>query len=275
MTPASPSTSASTTRRDPSTPTGPATAATRGPRSWATGRRRFATSPTNRCSSTAAGPGSGACRRCSTSSASGSRSSAAPGRSSSTPRWAPTSARPATTSAATGCAGRTCRSSTATPSGRTCIEAVASITATCGSRPVGWYAKAPPSLSTRELLIEEGGFLYDSDSFADDLPYFVEVTGQRHLVIPYTFVTNDSRYLPGAGLRQPHRLPGQLPARVRRVVARGRRASQAAHHRPASTLDRPAGTSVGAAGVPRARAHARAGVVRAPRGGGAMVDRPS
>ena len=103
-------------------------------------------------------------------------------------------------------------------------EAVASITATCGSRPVGWYAKAPPSLSTRELLIEEGGFLYDSDSFADDLPYFVEVTGQRHLVVPYTFVTNDSRYPPRAGLWQPHGLPGQLPAGVRRVVARGRRA---------------------------------------------------
>ena len=82
-------------------------------------------------------------------------------------------------------------------------EAVASITATCGSRPVGWYAKAPPSLNTRELLIEEGGFLYDSDSFADDLPYFVEVTGQRHLVIPYTFVTNDSRYLPGQGFGSP------------------------------------------------------------------------
>ena len=43
-------------------------------------------------------------------------------------------------------------------------------------------------------------------------------------VIPYTFVTNDSRYLPGQGLRQPHRLPGQLPAGVRRVVARRRRA---------------------------------------------------
>lgn len=83
------------------------------------------------------------------------------------------------------------------------LEAIESITTTCGARPTGWYAKAPPSLHTRELLVEEGGFLYDSDSFADDLPYFVEVKARRHLVIPYTFVTNDSRYLPGQAFATP------------------------------------------------------------------------
>ena len=80
---------------------------------------------------------------------------------------------------------------------------VASIEETCGARPRGWYGKAPPSLNTRGLLVEEGGFLYDSDSFADDLPYFVEVLGTQHLVIPYSFVTNDSRYLPGQGFATP------------------------------------------------------------------------
>jgi peptidoglycan/xylan/chitin deacetylase (PgdA/CDA1 family) len=83
------------------------------------------------------------------------------------------------------------------------LRAIDSIQKTCGERPRGWYAKAPPSLSTRELLVEEGGFLYDSDSFADDLPYFVQVLGRRHLVIPYSFVTNDSRYLPGQGFATP------------------------------------------------------------------------
>jgi peptidoglycan/xylan/chitin deacetylase (PgdA/CDA1 family) len=82
-------------------------------------------------------------------------------------------------------------------------EAIASIAETCGSRPRGWYAKAPPSLHTRELLVEEGGFLYDSDSFADDVPFFVEVLGRSHLVVPYSFVTNDSRYLPGQGFASP------------------------------------------------------------------------
>jgi peptidoglycan/xylan/chitin deacetylase (PgdA/CDA1 family) len=83
------------------------------------------------------------------------------------------------------------------------LTAIASIEETCGARPRGWYGKAPPSLNTRELLVEEGGFLYDSDSFADDLPYFVEVLGTQHLVIPYSFVTNDSRYLPGQGFASP------------------------------------------------------------------------
>ena len=81
--------------------------------------------------------------------------------------------------------------------------AVESITETCGSRPLGWYSKCPPSLSTRELLVEEGGFLYDSDSFADDLPYFVNVKQRSHLVIPYSFTTNDSKFHPGGGFSSP------------------------------------------------------------------------
>jgi peptidoglycan/xylan/chitin deacetylase (PgdA/CDA1 family) len=80
---------------------------------------------------------------------------------------------------------------------------VASIRRTCGQRPVGWYSKCPPSLSTRELLVEEGGFLYDSDSFADDVPYFTRIGDKSHLVIPYTFVTNDSLFHPGQAYSSP------------------------------------------------------------------------
>ena len=76
-------------------------------------------------------------------------------------------------------------------------EAVDSIAATCDTRPDGWYCRAPASPNTRELLVEEGGFLYDSDSFADDVPYFVPVLGRQHLVVPYSFVTNDSKFAPG------------------------------------------------------------------------------
>jgi peptidoglycan/xylan/chitin deacetylase (PgdA/CDA1 family) len=53
------------------------------------------------------------------------------------------------------------------------------------------------------LLVEEGGFIYDSDSFADDVPYFVDVHGSRHLVVPYTFVTNDSKFAPGQSFSSP------------------------------------------------------------------------
>ncbi len=66
----------------------------------------------------------------------------------------------------------------------------------CGSRPVGWYSRYGPSLQTRELLVE-AGFLYDSDAYNDDLPYYVKVAGKDHLVIPYSFTYNDGRYVSG------------------------------------------------------------------------------
>jgi len=81
--------------------------------------------------------------------------------------------------------------------------AIESITETCGERPRGWYSRQPASVNTRELLVEEGGFLYDSDSFADDLPFFVPVLGRSHLVIPYSFTLNDGRFLPGQSYSGP------------------------------------------------------------------------
>ena len=61
-----------------------------------------------------------------------------------------------------------------------------------GRRPVGWYT-GRPSPNTRRLVVETGGFLYDSDAYNDDLPYWTEVCGQSHLVVPYSFDNNDSR----------------------------------------------------------------------------------
>lgn len=67
----------------------------------------------------------------------------------------------------------------------------------CGMRPVGWYT-GRVSANTRQLVREEGGFLYSSDAYNDDLPYWL--TGAPpHLVIPYTLVNNDARYLLGNG----------------------------------------------------------------------------
>jgi putative urate catabolism protein len=62
-----------------------------------------------------------------------------------------------------------------------------------GERPKGWYT-GRNSPHTRELLIEQGGFVYDADDYSDDLPFWVKVEGQDHLVVPYTLDTNDMRF---------------------------------------------------------------------------------
>jgi peptidoglycan/xylan/chitin deacetylase (PgdA/CDA1 family) len=63
-----------------------------------------------------------------------------------------------------------------------------------GVAPVGWHTKSSASLNTRRLLVEHGGFLYDSDAYNDDLPYYVPVAGRQHLVLPYAFDSNDMRF---------------------------------------------------------------------------------
>jgi allantoinase len=75
--------------------------------------------------------------------------------------------------------------------------AVKSIIETTGERPLGWYCRYGPSVNTRELVVEEGGFLYDSDAYNDDLPYWTMVGDKKHLVIPYSLVNNDSRFSQG------------------------------------------------------------------------------
>jgi len=76
-------------------------------------------------------------------------------------------------------------------------RAVESLTKTTGERPLGWYCRFGPSLNTRRLLVEEGGFLYDSDAYNDELPYWVEVGGRPHLVVPYSLAMNDSKFIHG------------------------------------------------------------------------------
>ena len=77
--------------------------------------------------------------------------------------------------------------------------AIESIRQSVGQRPEGWYCRYGPSVHTRELLVEDGGFVYDSDTYNDDLPYYVDVKGKQHLVIPYSFTYNDGKFglLPG------------------------------------------------------------------------------
>jgi putative urate catabolism protein len=81
-------------------------------------------------------------------------------------------------------------------------RAVAAITRLAGAPPQGWYT-GRDSPNTRRLVVEHGGFAYDADSYADDLPYWTEVATDRgavpHLVVPYALDTNDMRFATAQG----------------------------------------------------------------------------
>jgi putative urate catabolism protein len=84
---------------------------------------------------------------------------------------------------------------------RRAVEVIRRLT---GAAPVGWYT-GRDSPNTRRLVVEHGGFLYDSDDYADDLPHWTEVErsdGSRvpHLVVPYTLDANDMRFATAQGL---------------------------------------------------------------------------
>jgi len=71
-------------------------------------------------------------------------------------------------------------------------------TSVVGSRPLGWYlGRCSPN--TRRLVAEEGGFLYDADSYADDLPYWDYSFGRAQLIVPYTLDVNDMRFANAPG----------------------------------------------------------------------------
>ncbi|MEM7407667.1 MAG: allantoinase PuuE [Pseudomonadota bacterium] len=77
-------------------------------------------------------------------------------------------------------------------------EAIAIHERVTGARPLGWYT-GRNSPNTRRLVIEAGGFLYDADSYADDLPYWDTSYGVPHLVVPYTLDANDMRFATNQG----------------------------------------------------------------------------
>lgn len=83
-----------------------------------------------------------------------------------------------------------------------CIETLHQLT---GKKPQGWYT-GRQSENTRKLLLEIGGFLYDSESYADDIPYFEN----QHLIIPYSLDCNDFRFGTSPGFTCPHDFFNQL-----------------------------------------------------------------
>lgn len=74
------------------------------------------------------------------------------------------------------------------------------ITRLVGRPPQGWYCRYSRSEHTRRLVVEHGGYLYDSDAYNDDVPYWTAEAGRPHLVVPYSLVTNDAKLLAGGGI---------------------------------------------------------------------------
>jgi allantoinase len=67
-----------------------------------------------------------------------------------------------------------------------------------GQAPTGWFS-GRPSINTRRLLVEHGGFLYDRDYLGDELPFWTRFGARHHLVVPYSLETNDNRFDSNSG----------------------------------------------------------------------------
>ena len=103
-------------------------------------------------------------------------------------------------------------------------RAVASIAKLTGQRPLGWYCRYGPGENTRRLLVEEGGFLYDSDAYNDELPYWVAAGGRPHLVVPYTMDANDGKFSAPAGFATGEDFFDYLKATFDQLYAEGQTA---------------------------------------------------
>jgi allantoinase len=79
---------------------------------------------------------------------------------------------------------------------------VDALQAASGTPTLGWHTRSATSINTRRLLVEHGGFLYDSNAYNDDLPYAVTMLGKSHIVLPYSFDTNDMRFNNNGGFVQ-------------------------------------------------------------------------
>lgn len=98
-----------------------------------------------------------------------------------------------------------------------CVETIERLT---GKRPVGWYT-GRISPNTRRLVAEHGGFLYDSDSYDDDLPHYIEVAGKPQLIIPYTLDNNDMKFAVPPGFGDPDGFERYLRDAVETLRAEG------------------------------------------------------
>ena len=90
-----------------------------------------------------------------------------------------------------------------------------------GLRPLGWYL-GRGSPNTRRLVVEEGGFLYDADSYADELPYWDAAHGRPQLIVPYTLDANDMRFATPQGFNSGDQFFAYLKDSFDQLYAEGR-----------------------------------------------------
>lgn len=94
-----------------------------------------------------------------------------------------------------------------------------------GERPVGMY-QGKPNVNTRKLVVEEGGFLYDSDDYSDDLPHWTREYGDKpHLIIPYTLSENDMRFASPNGFSNAEQFSAYLKDSLDYLVKEGQMGS--------------------------------------------------
>ncbi len=90
-----------------------------------------------------------------------------------------------------------------------------------GERPLGWYT-GRTSIHSLDLVMEEGGFLYSADSYADDLPYWVQGPKGPHLIVPYTLDANDMRFATPQGFNSGDQFFAYLKDSFDMLYAEGR-----------------------------------------------------
>ena len=102
-----------------------------------------------------------------------------------------------------------------------CVDTFTEI---AGYPPVGWHTKSSASVNTRRLRVEHGGFLYDSDAYNDDMPYYRRVGDKPHLVLPYGFDTNDMRFFVSHDFVRGHDFCDYTMDAARELISEGRHA---------------------------------------------------
>jgi putative urate catabolism protein len=101
--------------------------------------------------------------------------------------------------------------------------AIESLTHIAGTRPLGWYTGSTGP-NSRRLVVEEGGFLYDADDYSDELPFWTQVDGTPHLVVPYTLDVNDMRFASPQGFNSGDQFFSYLKDSFDVLYAEGERA---------------------------------------------------
>ncbi|MFZ2101483.1 MAG: allantoinase PuuE [Oricola sp.] len=101
------------------------------------------------------------------------------------------------------------------------LEAVRLHTEVTGERPLGIY-QGKPSGNTLKIVMEEGGFVYSADSYADELPYYVDGPKGPHLIVPYTLDANDMRFATPQGFNSGDQFFAYLKDSFDMLLAEGR-----------------------------------------------------